>query len=506
LDYLKGTQVDCLCWCVGEQIAYSWPSKVMENIYDLKDKGKNTFTTWRDDRDVMYSLHRQGIDYLPHLIARAHKQGLMFVASFRMNDTHVKSYPNSYLTPEFWKTHQHCRIWDATDAKSYYNAALDYSFPEVRRRYRDAILEVAENYDVDGIELDFSRTPYIFQPFEAWRKRGILTRFVRDIRNRIDHIGSGRKRPMVLILRIPSRPRSLASSGIDAHRWIKEQLPTILVISELVINLNQRLEPWRSLCRKAGVLLYPSVEAAPAYNLTEFYSPLVQNPLAPRHDGWALGTTRDDEIRLQRAAAQNFLAQDTDGIYMFNFPCRLAESKNVMHTDPKVFERTISVLREMGSLKTLARKPKFYSFYQELPIYVEVNRPRRFHQTIEFDIRGRDIRTARAAIRFRQVAEKSPHADGEFKQNPIVKYGLLKYYLNDKEISERDFKKTRMPAGRIPSGFLIPRHELVELVVPGRTLKNGTNTLAFEMPKFPHERDPYIYIYDLEVELIFGKI
>ena len=39
LDYLKGTQVDCLCWCVGEQIAYAWPSKVIENIFELKERG-----------------------------------------------------------------------------------------------------------------------------------------------------------------------------------------------------------------------------------------------------------------------------------------------------------------------------------------------------------------------------------------------------------------------------------------------------------------------------------
>jgi len=123
LDYLKGTQVDCLCWCVGGQIAYAWPSKVIENIYDLKDRNASNFAGWSNDRDVMYSLHRQGIDYLPHLIQRAHTQKLMFIASFRMNDTHIKSYPTSFLSPEFWKTHQHYRLWDATDAKSYYNAA-----------------------------------------------------------------------------------------------------------------------------------------------------------------------------------------------------------------------------------------------------------------------------------------------------------------------------------------------------------------------------------------------
>ncbi|MBI4024188.1 MAG: hypothetical protein HY360_04350, partial [Verrucomicrobia bacterium] len=39
LDYLKGTQVDCFCWCVCDQSAYAWPSKVIENIYDLRAKG-----------------------------------------------------------------------------------------------------------------------------------------------------------------------------------------------------------------------------------------------------------------------------------------------------------------------------------------------------------------------------------------------------------------------------------------------------------------------------------
>lgn len=68
---------------------------------------------------------------------------MRFVAGFRMNNTHIKSYPNSALSPEFWKTYQHYRLGDATDGKGYYNAALDYSYPEVRNRYRDAIAGVS---------------------------------------------------------------------------------------------------------------------------------------------------------------------------------------------------------------------------------------------------------------------------------------------------------------------------------------------------------------------------
>jgi len=509
LDYLKGTQVDCLCWCVGEQIAYAWPSKVIENVYDLKDKHESSLgcgeVVWENNQDVMYSLHKQGIDYLPFLIQKAHKQKLTFIASFRMNDTHIKSYPNSCISPEFWKTHQHYRIWGATDGKSYYNAALDYSFAEVRNRYKAAIEEVATNYDVDGIELDFTRSPYFFNPSEAWKKRAILTRFVRDIQSLLKKIGKAKKRSLTLILRVACQERQLLTAGIDLRQWIKGKLPDILVVSELSNNLNQNIEPWQSLCRKAGILLYPAVEAGPAYMKADFYSTLIRNEQAPRHDGAGTSITPDDDLLTQRAAAQNLLAQKPDGIYIFNFACRLAERKNIMHTDPGKFHQVTSLLRDMGSLKTLARKDKHYTFYPDLPIYVEANRPRRFHQTIPFAIRGADVRQAKVTIRFRQIAERSPHADGTFEQSSIVKPGLLKYYLNEKEISESKFKKTRDSASRIPSGFLLKDHEIVELQIPGSQLHDGENTLAFEMPKFPHEQDPYVYIYDLTVDVKFGN-
>ena len=506
LDYLKGTQVDCLCWCVGEQIAYAWPSKVIENIFELKERGAKMFSIWQNNRDIMYSLWQQGVDYLPLFIERAHKQGLTFVASFRMNDTHIKSYPDSALTPDYWRTHQHLRLWDATDGKSYYNAALDYSFPEVRERYRDEILEVANWYDVDGIELDFTRSPYFFPPSEAWEKRDLLTAFVRDLGQALVEIGEQRGRPLCLILRIACLPRALHMAGVDAEEWIKQKLAPILVVSELINNFNMDLAPWKALCKEAGVLLYPAVEAGPAFNVTDFTTPYLRNPLAPRHDG--SGGVRfplEDDLGMQRAAAQNLLAQEPDGIAMFNFPCRLAEGLNIMHEDRGTFDQTVSVLSEMGSLKTLARKDKHYTFYKDLPIYVESGRPRQHHQTVPFAVRGKDIRQGTVTLRYRQIAERNPHADGKFEQNPIVKPGWMKVYLNDREIPEEELTKTRAPGGRLQSGFKIRRHEVVEFTVSGRDLVDGVNTLAFEIPRFPGPRDPYVYIYDFTVDVTFDR-
>lgn len=85
-----------------------------------------------------------------------------------------------------------------------------------------------------------------------------------------------------------------------------------------------------------------------------------------------------------------------------------------------------------------------------------------------------------------------------------MKPGLVKVFLNDREIPGTALKKTKAPAGRIPSGFLLKAHEIVEIEVSGHALRDGGNTLAFEMPKFPHERDPYVYVYDLTVDLKYG--
>jgi len=177
-----------------------------------------------------------------------------------------------------------------------------------------------------------------------------------------------------------------------------------------------------------------------------------------------------------------------------------------MHTDPVAFREVTSLLFELGSLATLAGKDKLYTFYLDLPIYIEANRPRQYHQTIAFMICGEDIREAKVTLRWRWIAEKNPHAGGAFRQNPIVKPGLIKVYLNDREIPESGLRKTKVKRGRIPSGFMLNSHQIVEFQVPGRELRNGNNVLAFEMPKPPHERDPYVYVYELAVAVTFGPM
>ena len=173
----------------------------------------------------MLSLHRQGTDYLPLLIEEAHQDGMLFFGSFRMNDSHQKSVPNSMLAGRFWQTHQHYRLWEVTDGLTYYNATLDYSFPEVRQRMLDGIGEVVEWYDVDGIELDWCRNPYAFPPSEAWDKRNILTRFIRQVRSILDAAGRKKGKGISLIIRVPFSEDKRRNAGMDVATWTSGRDP-----------------------------------------------------------------------------------------------------------------------------------------------------------------------------------------------------------------------------------------------------------------------------------------
>ena len=483
---LKGTPVDCLCWLVAGEVA-SYKSEVLETIYDRYGKSKplpagtgGGTAVFDGTTDVAYSLYQQGIDYLPLLIDHAHRAGIAFYASFRMNDIHHRAHPDSCLAPDFWKKHQEYRIWGETDAYSYYNGAMDYSFEEVRERKLAAIAEVARNYAVDGIELDMSREPYFFQPDEAWEKRSILTEFLIQVRARLKAAG----RDIPIMVRTLFREDRLRHGGMDLRTWIADGRLDILVCTDLCNTFRADLEPWQSLCRTHKIPFYPSLEGWFAMDKRNFYD-IFPNPDAPRHSQVSGG----DRGPMLRAAAQNFAAQDIAGLALYNLwprpnncepPAYLTELFNFLHRE------------------------KRYQFWEGLPLYVEAQRPPQYHQTIEFPVCGADIGgpDSRVTLCFRQMAVASPHC--VYEQPSIVPPGLLKYTLNGVETTECEITRREQPAGRIPSGHNLKSHELIEIRLKGTALRNGMNQLAFSMPKVLTDREPYVYIFELCVNVQFA--
>ena len=505
LQHLINTQVGAICWCLGEDVALAWPSKVLENYYDQLARGfcvhddTDGFTGMMQGKagyqdlpageepgNLMLSLHRRGVDYLPKLIELAREKGIRFYGSFRMNDCHLKSSPKGMFASAFWQGHQQFRLWEVQDGRTYYNAAMDYSFPEVRNRRLAAMRETLDWYDMDGIELDFCRNPFVFQPSEAWEKREILTDFIRQVRADLDAAGQRRGRKMDLILRIPFDPKKQREAGMDVDAWLDQRLINVLVMSCLLNDYNQPLEPWLTRCRDAGVAFYPSIEQGPVHNA-------IHNHLTIE--------TIEETVSRQRSAAQNFIGQGAAGVYMFNYPCILFQVKRTR----KEFAELTSVLSEMGSQETLVGKFKQYAFWKNLPMQVESRRPAKFHQTISFNLFDSDLEQAdtRVAISFRQVPEPNPHVDARHFEKPsgILPDGWITYILNGKQVPDEWIRREAQAAGAVSSGFKLGVHEKITITPPSSAMRNGESTLGFFVPRFPEEKDPYVMIYELLVDV-----
>jgi hypothetical protein len=100
--------------------------------------------------------------------------------------------------------------------------ALDYSFPEVRAQRMAIMRELAEDYDTDGLELDFGRWAKFFPRDQGVEKAPIMTAYMGDIRRMLDQAARkrGRKR-LILGARVPETLRTCWLAGLDVETWVR---------------------------------------------------------------------------------------------------------------------------------------------------------------------------------------------------------------------------------------------------------------------------------------------
>ena len=175
---LSQISIDTYAWCIA------FPDIVMHNSKVGEVYGRRFGEPPDQTAQVIAELHRQGTDVLRVVVDQAHRRDVEVVASMRMNDTHHRQPdPTSPGVPQLLLDHHEYAIRRHDGIPE---TALDYGFPEVRD-YRLAILrELAESYDIDGLELDFVRWGKHFAREEAPFKVDIVTEFVGQVRGALD--------------------------------------------------------------------------------------------------------------------------------------------------------------------------------------------------------------------------------------------------------------------------------------------------------------------------------
>ena len=282
----------------------------------------------------MKALLDAGTDPLTVTIKACRQRDVLIVASYRMNaEDFGKGELNLY---DFGRENKHLRIPGTN--------CLDPAHPEVYGHRIAIFREVANDYDIDGIEFDFRRWTHMIS--DPRNNHPILTRMVRETRAILDEAAKRKGRHRLLLgVRVaptiagPSLGPSEMSCedlGLDVKTWVAEGLVDYLCPS-FFWGHNPGDDPktgeFVALARDTNVGVYPTV-----FPFSKWQK---NGPEAERID-----LDETDELRRFRDeiihAALKCYAEGADGISTFNW---------VPHHQPGMTRRNMRESWGLGAAK-----------------------------------------------------------------------------------------------------------------------------------------------------------
>ena len=201
LDYLirhffefadnNDVKIDSIWWNFSEGNQATYRSKRLPSI-DIP-----VFQRWiKDDIDIVQILQEE-----------THKRGIEAFYSHRMNGSDNEGHgqatiPMKESHPEWLFTgNGGTKIWN-------------FAIKELRQYILENLTEIVENYDYDGLELNFARG-YVLPPGRQWELRDSVTDFVTSVRKMLLELETKGRRPCLLAVRLPETIVGCHFDGLD---------------------------------------------------------------------------------------------------------------------------------------------------------------------------------------------------------------------------------------------------------------------------------------------------
>lgn len=297
---LAGSKVDSLFYC-------TWSSGF--GLFTHDTKVGQVFST----KEALFSKNKTpellaaGTDPLRVMTEFGHANGMEVMWSFRLNDTHDGSGaaygPVMFRANRLKNEHPEWLI-STKDVRPRYGAcsAVDFTRSEIRDLAFRFVEEVCQNYDVDGVEIDFFRHPVFFKRAAMTgtectdEERALMTGLIQRIRSMTEEEGMKRGRPILLAVRVPDSVEFCRAVGIDLERWLAGGLLDLLIVSGYF-----QLNDWNysvELGQRYGVKVYPSLDESRVKEET--------------------ARKLRSSIASYRGRALNAWQAGADGLYLFN--------------------------------------------------------------------------------------------------------------------------------------------------------------------------------------------
>lgn len=313
------------------QIAESRPGIMAQNVGnpDPVIYRSREATAWSKyiDGPVSISMNKMieaGTDPLQVTIEVCREHGVPVVASYRMNAEDF--YEEGLEIQDFGRKHRHLAIPGAF--------CLDPAHPVVYQHRMAIFREVAENYDIDGIEFDFRRWTHMIS--DPLNNHPILTRMVRETRQMLDEVAKRKgKNRMILGVRVgPSldTPQEVADYaglkpenrkvdpscrelGLDVTTWVREGLVNYICPSLFWPSWPglPRTREFSALAEGHDIGIYPTIFPRPKW-LDDSGDVVNRGPIEPSN----LDTLQEYKDGFCNLTLRCY-DEGADGVSMFNW-------------------------------------------------------------------------------------------------------------------------------------------------------------------------------------------
>ena len=311
-----GSQIDSLWWDIGGNPATAvYPSKL------LPEHRNPQLMKWRD----------QGIDWAAELVKETRKRKLEVFWNHRISEVEV--------APEGGLEMKRMNPWkkehpDWTLKTWWWQGMWNLAAPSLREFKLGVIRELAENYDLDGFQLDFARHMPVLEPGRQWELRDNVTTFVRMVRTMLLDVGHKKGRPILLAARVPRSLKGCRVDGFDIEEWARQNLVDILTLGSRSAEVD--IAGYRRAVGDKNIKLQPCFDD---HHTTDGY--------------------RNPPIEVFRGAFANWWQQGADSVVTFNWSNAPPEKCKQIGAHPGPLSQRLAY-QEAGSRETLAGKDKVF--------------------------------------------------------------------------------------------------------------------------------------------------
>ncbi len=346
VEELAGKGIDAVAFNPGNGSIPWWQSRVYPDHWQW-------YTQRTGKKPSEYGRYvMAGGDMVKVFVETCRRLGLRPFITLRLKDEHNITQMDNEWVSKFFYEHQRWRLNPSPDAP-FGVRGLNWIFSQVRQERLGIIQELCENYDLDGLELDFMRFPPYFdlETTGYAQRRDVMTDFIHRTRKILDRTaGPGQRR--VLSIRVPNRLQEYRGLGIDlAFLDQKGWVDLINVSPSYVSQVDSDFDLLRAWAPQTA-MFYEMTHCA-----ARGTDPTWGRPVG-HGDGYPVRfTTRQKYVTMANLA----FARGADGVSLFNFIYSRPGNRGQLHGgtyhpgDPP-----FGVIDHFHDRKWLARQAQHY--------------------------------------------------------------------------------------------------------------------------------------------------